>query len=86
MLYQNLNVRTIAIKKVEILKDQNNNKRAMVYFNATLRNIVSNQAVDENLVATINFQIDDVANALEKKAQTFNFLVLDYNVQKNNAK
>lgn len=82
MIYQDDHSRTVIIQKVNILQSNSDNQQAMVYFQAHLKNIASNQVISEDFVATINFKIDNIEVLMKNDAKTLGFLVTGYNIRK----
>jgi type IV secretion system protein VirB8 len=82
MIYQDNYTRNAQIKKVDLLKSKGDVKQAMVYFQANLKNVASNQIISEDFVATINFKIDNIETLIENNAKTLGFLVTEYSVRK----
>lgn len=82
MIYQNNYTRKIQIKRVDLLKTKGEVQQAMVYFQANLKNIASNQIISEDFVATINFKIDNIETLIKNNAKTLGFLVTEYSVRK----
>lgn len=82
MIYQDNYTRKVKINKVELLKSKGEVQQAMVYFQANLKNVASNQIISEDFVATINFKLDNINTLIKNNAKTIGFLVTDYSVRK----
>ena len=82
MVYQDTHKRSIQVKKVDLLSSSSNVQQAMVYFQANLKNIATNQVISEDFVATINFKIDNIEMLMDLKSKTLGFLVTGYNLRK----
>ncbi len=82
MLFQDTNTKQVKVTKIKIIEPSANSERAMVYFQATLRNIPSNKTISEDYVATINFKIDNIKTLIDQDSPKLSFLVMDYTVNK----
>lgn len=91
MQYQNVHTRSIQVQKVKILNPTSNidnslpgTKRAVVYFNSTVKNLTTNKTFSQDFVATISFKVDNIELSIEQQSDRLGFLVLDYNLNKSN--
>ena len=81
MIYQDGSVKTIKVLQIKFLNSTADYQQAVVYFRSALKNIASNHVSEENLVANIRFQIDDISVLLDKAAKQLKFLVLEYYIK-----
>ena len=82
MLFQDTNTKQVKVTRIKMVETVANYQQAMVYFQATLRNIPSNKTISEDYVATINFKIDNIKTLIDQDSKTLSFLVTGYTVNK----
>lgn len=81
LIYLDKYRKTIKVVKTNITKIAPGIQQGMVYFQANLRNVASNQVISKDFVATVRFKVDNIKTLIGTEAKKVGFLVTGYSIK-----